>query len=457
MEGCMRIIADFFSKLMKKYMPNAYIFAVLLTFIVVIAALFVKNPHGESNSLLNVVTYWGNGFWGLLGFAMQMALIVATGTALSTTSSVTNILEFISNKLDTPTKAIVGTAFFTAIACWLQYGFGLIFGALLARKIAVRIRTGLHYPLLVAAAYSGFLVWHGGLSGSIPLIVATPGGDPALVKIFGQGASISLTQTTFGHLNIAISLAMLIAIPLTCYLMMPKEKDIVVLSDEVIEEIKKEEKSHITTTNTNLTMAQKLENSKIITFLTCLLGFGFIISYLLSGKGLSLNIVLFIFLFLGLALHKTPINYLNAFKDGVKETSGILLQFPFYAGIMGIMVSSGLGLAITEFFVNIATPHTLPLYTFFVSGIVNFFIPSGGGQWAVQSQFVLDAAHRLNSNIPNVIMAVSWGDAWTNMVQPFWALPLLSVAKLDVRDILGYTTPILIVSGIIISGLILIF
>lgn len=452
----MRILANFFSKIMQKYMPNAYIFALILTFIVIICALFTKTPSGDTNSLLDIVNYWGNGFWSLLGFAMQMALIVITGTALASTPIVKKMLNTIATILNTPTKAIIGTAIFSVITCWLHYGFGLISSALLARKLASKIKKGLHYPLLVATAYSGFLVWHGGLSGSIPLVVAAPG-DKAVTQILGEGAFVSLSDTIFSPLNLTISLSLLIVLPIMAYLMMPKEKDVFVLSDEILAQINLEEQEVPPLDKSTMTFAQKLENSIFLTILICLLGSTYTINYLLSGGSLSINTVTFIFMILGFALHKTPHNYLQAFAGGVKETSGILLQFPFYGGIMGIMLSSGLGLAMTEFFVNISTAQTLPVYTFLVSGLVNFFVPSGGGQWAVQGHFVLETAKQLNASIPEAILAISWGDAWTNMVQPFWALPLLSVAKLDVKDILGYTTPILIVSGVIISGIFFFF
>ncbi|MGL4677374.1 MAG: short-chain fatty acid transporter [Brevinema sp.] len=443
----MQSISNFFSKIMQKYMPNAYIFALILTFIVFVCALFVTNPSGEVNNIINIVSYWGNGFWSLLAFTMQMALIVITGTALASTSVIKKLLDTIATKLNTPTKAIIGTAIFSVIACWFHYGFGLISSALLARKLASKIRKGLHYPLLVATAYSGFLVWHGGLSGSIPLVVAE--GDTIVRKILGENASISLADTIFSPLNLMISGALLIILPIMAYLMMPKEENVLVLSDEIIAQINQEEQDPPKTKA--ITFAQKLENSVLLTVLTTFLGFSYIIHYLSNGSTLSINIVTFIFMMIGLALHKTPQNYLRAFQDGVKETSGILLQFPFYGGIMGIMTASGLGLVITEFFINISTIQTFPLYTFLVSGLVNFFVPSGGGQWAVQGHYVLNTAQQLNASIPKAILAISWGDAWTNMVQPFWALPLLSVAKLEVKDILGFTTPIFIVSGIVIS------
>ena len=452
----MKFLADIFTRFMKKYMPDAFIFSILLTVIVIVAALFVPNSKGTSNSIFDIITYWGSGFWGLLGFAMQMALIVATGTALASSKPVNALLGKIADRLDTPVKAIAGTAIVATIACWLQYGFGLIAGALLARKVATRTK-GVHYPILVAAAYSGFLVWHGGLSASIPLRLATPGVDAALNQYLGAGSFIPVTDTIFSPFNLTLSLILLITIPITFILMMPKDpSEIVELSEEVKQKFLEEEKEVPAPTG-KLNFAEYLEHTPLITVIACVLGFVYLFLYFKAGKTLSLDSVLIIFLFLGLALHKTPHNYLVAFKQGVAETSGILMQFPFYAGIMGIMIQSGLGATITEFFISVANANTLPVYTFWVSGLINLFVPSGGGQWAVQSHFILDSAMKLGADIPKTVLAVSWGDAWTNMIQPFWALPLLGVARMDVKDIMGYTAVILIVSGVIISGLIYVF
>ncbi len=448
----MRVLANFFSKLMQKYMPNSFIFAIIMTLIVFFASVMTHKAEGFAK-VTDVVNMWGNGLWGLLAFAMQMALIVVTGTALASAPIVKKGLDSMTNVLNTPTKAIVGTTIFSFFACWLNYGFGLVSSALLARKLAVKIRTGLHYPLLVASAYSGFLVWHGGLSASIPLTVATAG-NSAVVAVLGPDVAININETVFGPLNMTILAAMLVALPVTAYFMMPKGNDIHVLSDDVVAQIAKEEEESPVS---NDTIAEKMENSFIITILLSVLGIGYLAMYIFSGKSIGLNTVITIFLFLGIILHKSPSSYLKAFSDGTGATSGILLQFPLYAGIQGMMIGSGLGASITASVVNAASANSLPVYTFFVSGLVNFFVPSGGGQWAVQGQLVLDTAKQLGADIPKAVMAISWGDAWTNMVQPFWALPLLSVAKLGVKDILGYTTIVLLVSGVIISALLYVF
>ncbi len=200
-----------------------------------------------------------------------------------------------------------------------------------------------------------------------------------------------------------------------------------------------------------MTPAERLENSMIISLLLGILGFAYIILYFVNGGKLGLNSVNLIFLFAGILLHKTPANYLRALNDAIRNTGGIVLQFPLYAGIMGMMVHSGLAGSISQWFVAISTPTTFPFFTFLSAGIVNFFVPSGGGQWAVQGPIVMPAAEALGVPLGKAAMAIAWGDAWTNMVQPFWALPLLGIAGLSIRDIMGYCVVALLWSGLIIS------
>lgn len=206
-----------------------------------------------------------------------------------------------------------------------------------------------------------------------------------------------------------------------------------------------------------MTPAQKLENAKWINWILGLIGFAFIISYFIkNGFSLNLNIINFIFLFTAIILHGTPIKVVEAVADASKNVGGIILQFPFYAGIMGLMKfvgPDGVSLAgyISQIFVNISTQETFPLFTFLSAGIVNFFVPSGGGQWVVQAPIIMPAGLELGVDAAKSAMAIAWGDAWTNMLQPFWALPLLGIARLGARDIMGYCLIVLIYSGIIIS------
>ena len=284
----MRTIADFFSRIMKKYLPNAFLFAILLTFIVFILGLFVKNDQGTRNTLFDLISYWGDSFWSLLTFAMQMALIVATGSALASSDPVKSLLNNIASKLKTPKQAIIVTTLVATISCWIHWGFGLILGALFAKQVASKVKN-VHYPLLVASAYSGFIIWHGGLSGSIQLRIAQPGGDIAMVKYLGDGAFIPVLQTLFSPLNITLVVSTLILLPLLNVLMMPKNN--IVTIDPILLNEPKQIISN-TVIMQNVSFASKLENSILITIITTLFAAAYAFYYFFLKKGgLTLNSV----------------------------------------------------------------------------------------------------------------------------------------------------------------------
>lgn len=419
-------------KFVERYLPDAFIFAILLTIIVYVLAIFKTGK-----SAVDLVTFWGKGFWSLLGFSMQMVLVLVTGHALAQAPVVKKALTGIASIAKTPASAILLVTFVSAIACWLNWGFGLVIGGLLAKELARKVK-GVDYRLLIASAYSGFLVWHGGLSGSIPLKVVEAGGGLKGV----QFDSIPLSQTLFSNFNLSISIVLILTLPLINYFMIPdKDKTI---------EFKPEEEKEFEITIDN-SFSSKLENSRLLTIIISILGFAYIIKYFSNGGTLSLDSVNLIFLFTGILLHKTPIRYIKAVDNAIKGTAGIVLQFPFYGGIMGIMVDSGLASIIANWFVSISTAKTLPLFTFLSAGLINLFIPSGGGQWVAQGPIVVKAAQSLNVPLGKAVMALAWGDAWTNMIQPFWALPILGLAKLGAKDIMGYCLVDLIYSGIIIG------
>lgn len=392
------------------------------------------------SSPVEMVQYWGDGFWDLLAFAMQMSLIVVTGYILASTPLVRKILTKISTLANTPGQAILLVTFVAGIACLINYGFGLVVGALLAIHVAKRVPS-VDYRLLMASAYSGFLLWHGGLSGSIPLLIATP--DHFLKDTMGV---IPVTETLFSGFNIFIVVFLLVTLPfLNLFLM--KSRDTLNNTDASTWKTDDENVESDIQDRNFMTPAGRLENSQIVSLLIGLMGLGFIIyHFAMNGFDLNINIVNFIFLFLGIIFHRTPRRFLDSVTNAVKNIGGIIIQFPFYAGIMGMMVASGLSQEMSMWFVSISTEHTLPLWTFISAGIVNFFVPSGGGQWAVQGPIMIPAALEIGADTAKTAMAVAWGDAWTNMIQPFWALPLLAIAGLKVRDIMGFCVMILIYS-----------
>jgi short-chain fatty acids transporter len=432
--------------LVKNYLPDPFIFAVLLTFIVFIFAMPVTQ-----SSPLNLINAWYGGFWALLTFAMQMTLVLVTGTILATTDLCKRFLDKIACIAKTPGQAILLVSIVALLANIINWGFGLVIGAIFARQVASKVK-GVHYPLLIAAAYVGFLVWHAGFSASIPLTIASITG----LEKMTNGALINAvptSETIFSSFNMIIVGVLLITVPFLLKAMHPSKENTVEVDSNLFIDTTVEE----VLDKNNMTPAQKLENSKWINMILGGLGYIFIITYFIkNGFSLNLNIINFIFLFTAIILHGTPIKVVNAVTDASKNVGGILLQFPFYAGIMGLMQfvgPEGISLAgyISQIFVNISTAETFPLFTFLSAGFLNIFIPSGGGQWIIQAPIMMPAGAQLGVDAAKTAMSIAWGDAWTNMIQPFWALPLLGIAKLGARDIMGYCLIILLYSGIIIG------
>ena len=433
--------------IVQKFLPDAFIFCIVLTILVFVAAMPVSkmNPFEIANA-------WGDSMWLLLGFSMQMALVLVLGTALATAPLVKKAINAAAGVPKSPTSAIIFITVVSMIACWLNWGFGLVVGAILAKEIAKKVK-GVDYRLLIASAYSGFVIWHAGFSGSIPLQLASYSEAIGTQTAGAVTESIPTSQTIFSAWNLIIVIAIIVVIAFVNAQMHPTPEDTVTVDPKLLVETETTK-----VTDKTVTPAEWLERFPLLSILVAILAILYLV-YTFITKGsitLSLNVVNLIFLTLGIIFHGTPISYVNAITDAAKSAGGIILQFPFYAGIMGIMTATGptgqsLAGAISDFFVNISNQTTFPLFTFLSAGIVNFFVPSGGGQWAVQAPIVMPAGNALGVSPAVSAMAIAWGDAWTNMLQPFWALPALGIAGLGARDIMGYCAIVLIVTGIIIG------
>ena len=422
-------------RLVERYLPDPYIFVIVLTLIAGGSALLISG-----NTPMKVVTAWGDGFWGLLPFTMQMVLVLVTGYMLAMTPLVRSALARLALVARTPGSAIIIVTLVALVANWINWGFGLVVSAIFAKQVARSVRVD--YRLLIASAYSGFIVWHGGLAGSIPLTIATEGHFTA-----DQIGIIPTADTIFSTFNLAIVLGMFIFVPLINRLMMPNESESVYVDADKLTDTEKAPVDRAT-----LTPAERLENSYVLTALIGVAGLAYMFHhYVIKSGGINLNIVNFTFLFLAIILHGTPRRLLDSLEAAIKGTGGIVLQFPFYAGIMAIMTQTGVARELSEWFISFATAGSLPFWTFMSAGLVNIFVPSGGGQWAVQAPVVIEAAQALNADIARVAMAVAWGDSWTNMLQPFWALPVLAIAGLKAKDIMGFCLIQLVVMGVIVS------
>ncbi|MFP4078171.1 MAG: short-chain fatty acid transporter [Candidatus Izemoplasmataceae bacterium] len=442
-------------RLVEKYLPNPFIFAILLTFVVFISAvLFTQNGP------IGVLDAWYGGFWNLLPFSMQMTLVLVTGTIMATAPAFKRLLQRLAELPKGKFQAVLYVNAIALLASFINWGFGLVIGALYAREVAKKVK-GVDYPLLIAAAYSGFLVWHAGISGSIPLKIASGGDELANETGGALTQAIPTSETIFATPNLMIAAFIFLTLPFLLAFMHPnKEEDTKTVDPKLLED----EPEPVEVNPEDMTPAEKLENSKVINYILAAMGLLFLVRYFyLNGFALNLDIVNFMFLFIAILLHGTPIKVVKAVTNAAKSVGGIVLQFPFYAGIMGIMTAqgdAGISLAggIAEFFVNISNENTYPVFSFLSAGIVNFFVPSGGGQWAVQAPIMMPASVELGVDAATTALAISWGDAWTNMIQPFWALPALAIAKLGAKDIMGYSLIVLLYSGlVIILGFLLLF
>ena len=437
-------------KLVQRFLPDAFVFCIILTIVVFIAAMPVAGMNP-----IEVANAWGSGVWGLLAFSMQMALVLVLGSALANAPAIKKLIVKLAGIPKKPAAAVAFVTVISAICCFINWGFGLIIGALLAKEVAKKIK-GLDYRLIIAAAYSGFVIWHSGISGSIPLSMTALNTDGVVENTGSAVTSIVPTsQTIFSAWNLIMVVAVVVVVAFVNAKMHPHAKDVVSIDPKLLEEIPVTPEKR---SRKDLTPAERLENSMILSYIVVLVGAIYLVYYFINAgsilNALSLNIVNLIFLILGIAFHKTPIGYVKAIMESAESAGGIILQFPFYAGIQGMMVTVGangvsLASAISNAFVSISTPRTFPVLCYLAAGIVNFFVPSGGGQWAVQGPIMMPAGLELGVTPAVTAMGIAWGDAWTNMLQPFWALPALGIAGLGARDIMGYCAIVLIVSGII--------
>lgn len=436
-------------RLVQRWLPEPFIFAILLTFVAAVIAMPVCHQ-----TPIEVIEHWGGGVWNLLAFAMQMALVLVCGSTLAAAPSIKQGIDALARIPKSPPTAIALVTIVSALCCWLNWGFGLIVGVIFAKAIA-RHLSGVDYRLLIASAYSGFVVWHAGLSGSIPLTMATPGDALSTATNGALTSPVPVSQTILDPHNIVIVVLVIVAITVANTLMHPK-KDAVTVDPALLEE-GTENFGELKNTK-GFTPAQRMEHSPLLSWMIALLLASYLVVKLVfRGGSLDLGIVIMIFFSLGLMLHGSPLAYVRAFGKAATGASGIILQFPFYAGIMGIITGVGasgicMGTVIADACIKISNPTTYPLLTFLCAAILNMFVPSGGGHWAIQAPIMFTAGADLGVDAGLTGTAIAWGDAWTNLIQPFWALPALAIAKLSARDIMGYCLVDLLITGVIICG-----
>ena len=434
-----QILARPFIAFVERYYPDAFIFVIILSVITFISALILTEANVSSALLA-----WGDGLSMLFTFTAQITIIMIGAHSLAHTTSVQNFLTRIGQLPNTAYQAYSLVAFTAGVASLCAWSFGLIIGAIMARSVAkecLKKPFKIHYPLLVASAYSGYVIWHMGYSSSSALFVATPG--HLLENKIGV---LPVTETILSPINIVLALIALATITIVCPLMRPKNEDAIeidstLLTDDHQKSVEKKDK---------VTLVEKFENHRSLSIFLAIAIFTYIaVTYTQKGFSLTLDFVSWTFLAFGLLLANSPMHYIKLVNNAAGTVGPIILQYPFYSGIMGLMATTGLMKVISDWIISIATPETLGFFAFLSGGFINMFVPSGGGQWAVQGPIMIEAALSLNVAPEVVVLGVAYGDQWSNMIQPFWLIPILAITGLRMRQVLGYTFVIFLFTGLI--------
>ena len=453
-----------FSNLFLKFMPNAFVFAMLLTLITALGSFFWLDA-----SLLEIIKSWYQGFFDLIGFAMQIVLVIITGFSIALSPFVKRGIDSLSKHIKTPTQVYLLVVFIGMLLSLISFGW-IVITCVLARELAMRVK-GINYPFLIACVYFSLNSWVMGLSSSIPLLLNSK--KNFLIETGVLSEVIPTSFTLQSSLNLVMIAFLVFGAPLAMYLLRPKSsenkeiKDLLIPGEAIDNTTIKEEATEL-----NLpfkTVSDTLNNSVILQMIIVVMGLTYIIFHF-STKGLDLNfnIMIFIFIIIGMLLHKTPSRYVVSMKRSSSNISGILFQYPFYAGIMGIMLYTGLGDKLGQIMASVATLATYPLFAYLTGGIVNFAIPSAGGEFAVIGPSLINAVRELGAGLPEseiiamisrASLSAAYGESLSNMLQPFYLLVVMPIMgkgiKLQARDIMGYLVLPFIIFFIIQSLLVI--
>ncbi len=417
---------------LSRLVPNSFVIACLLTLVTFALVILVagKNPIAAEG-------YWTKGFWELLELTMQLALIVLTGYVVAVSPVVSRLLEYIAGLATSDRAAVALMGLVSMTAAWMHWGLGLIAGPIFLQFL-IKKHPRVDYRLAVAAGYLGSsCTWHAGLSGSVPLLMATP-------KNFMEADAglVPISLTTFSAFNLVLTLIVVCVMLAMVMWLYPGNPEAGRVPAPDVED-----------PHASAGPGLWIERSYALNLVMGLLGAtAFWSLYVEGGSRVSINVLNFAVLFLALLLHPSPASFTRAATRGATYLHGIVIQFPFYAGMYGLIKYSGLAEIIARWFTAIATPRTFPIMIYWYSGILSFFIPSGGSKWAVEAPYVVAAAKALSVPIPQAILAYAWGDMSTHFLQPFWAIPLLAIAKVEFKDIIGYLAILFVVNFVVVSA-----
>lgn len=451
-------LAERSAEIFRRWLPDPFVFAVLLTILTALTAM-VWVGAGPAE----ILTGWYEGFWTLLEFGMQMVLIVATGYAIALSPAARHAIDRLAARVKGPDTVYVVVLLAGGLMVLVSWGW-MALTAVLGRELALRIR-GLNYPYLVACVYLSMLAWVCGLSSSIPLLLNTP--NNIFLETGLLPATIPVSQTLGSPLNLLVLATFLVGSPLIGWLLRPRGELIAGGPGAKAETTVEDEAQGLRASEP--VPSDRFNGSRALQAILVAMGAGAIGLYFArSGFEINLNIMIFIFLVTGMLLHGTPLRYVVAMKRACSNLSGIVYQYPFYAGIMGIMMATGLGKAMASSVASLVSLETLPVAAYALGGLVNFSIPSAGGEWVVIGPPLVEAVRELTggasgpeftSHVARVALAVAYGETMTNLLQPFYlliVLPVMGDGRLQARDVVGYlVVPFLVLS--VLVGLLVAF
>ncbi len=453
------------TRVFRAIVPDPFVLAVGLTILTFILAIFFGTWDGKpvADRALALLDSWrsGSGIWKLLDFSMKMCLVLVTGHALADAPVVKRALARMASLPRSGASAAAMVGFMACATAVVNWGLGLIVGAILAREVGRAFRArghSLHYPLVVAAGYTGLMVWHGGLSGSAPLSMTSKAEAAKVLPASAMSSlgdvPVPLDQSMFAPFNLVITLGLLALVPIVLALLSPREAALCVAPPEAIsrDHGASDAESPVESSE-RVTFPDRLERSAVV-MLALAIPLALTVWRFVQSKSLmefGLNEFCALMLALGLLLHGSLKSYAASAEEAARGCAGIILQFPLYAGIMAMMEASGLIATIANLIASAGGQRFTPVLTFYAACIINLFVPSGGGQWAVQGPIALQTGLSTGVPLGKMVMAVAYGDQLTNMLQPFWALPLLAITRARARDIVGYCAVVMLAGGVWIS------
>ncbi len=406
-----------------KVIPESFVFCIILTFIVFILALiFTKSGP------MNLITFWFNGLWSMIGFAFQMTIMVVLTSMAAKSPQLEKILSKVAAAPKTPAAAYAVLIIFATVASWINWAFGTILSPVLAMYLSKNIKK-VHFPLMIAAGYA-CMVMIQPICPSISAVALLASPDHFMVDKIGV---LPVSSTAFNPLGlIMVGVLFVVTLIVTIRTIPPDDELVEFTGDIRTGNDVFNEKGEI------ITLADRMNSSRIIMLITALIGTAYIVFHAVKGQSLSLNFIIFLFLILDLYLYKTPKGFIDGVKENMHLATNVMIQFPFYGGIMGVMASSGLTMVLANGLVFLSSEKTIYWASYVSASIVNLFVPSQGGQWIVQGPILVEAAKSFNAHMPSIVTAFMLGDEATNLIQPLYIIPALALVDMKLKTAWGF-------------------